>query len=73
MRKPLTYEQRKFLQYILDNHNGMGWSTKVSSWLLENSYSDNDAVIDIVVQKFKRTVRNPLLHKIYNKPTKYLK
>ena len=72
MIKPLTYEQRQFLEYVRDNHNSLGWGYTVRTVLNRGEYDTNDLNVMDVVNDFKALLDGYDVVN-YGKPTKYLK
>jgi len=69
--KKLTDKQRKFLEYILDNHKGLGWSNTIREYLQHGVYTPNGR-IRLIVEEFKQLRANHNTD-IYGNPIKYLK
>ena len=69
--KKLTDKQCEFLQYLLDNHKGLGWPNTIRGYLQHGVYTPTGRIC-LIVDKFKH-LRNGHRTGMYGKPTKYLK
>lgn len=80
----LTNHQREFLQYILDNHFGYGFTTILKGILMRGKYDDNRERNDLKVivkihnsflkgESYKSRNHGNFDIKIYHKPKKYLR
>lgn len=71
--KKLNTKQREFLEYLLTNHYGLGWSGTISDILRSGEYNP-DGGIDTILARFEllKKTDSPL-HIPFKKPTKYLK
>lgn len=68
---PLNDEQRKFLEYIRDNHKCIGWNVCVPETLQEGYYSKHS--MSAVIADWYLLCRNTTNQSVYGTPTKYLK
>lgn len=72
--KPLTNKQRKFLEYVRDSHDSLGWGTTIHIILSADAYDvgapGSGDPMD-VVDAFEGLLAGN--NSKYGKPTKYLK
>ena len=76
--KQLNKEQRRFLEYIRDNHGSLGWSSRIARILNTGEYSTDETDVNSVqciLYNWKDILRNNISPETlkYGKPTKYLK
>lgn len=66
-------EQRKFLAYLCDNHNSIGYSATINYMLVYGTYRKTE--IDRILADWSNMVQNPNCEDCikYGRPTKYLK
>lgn len=74
MMKQLNNKQRKFLEYILENHYGLGWCGTISSILYQGEYNPENGDLQIILNRFEELKKSDSpLERAFRKPTKYLK
>lgn len=73
--KTLTIKQRKFLEYLRDNHKSFGYEGTIRDVLHDGCYeSQNTAYMNMIAEEFKADRFNYNKCKRYGGlPTKYLK
>lgn len=71
MYRPLKPNQRKFLEYLRDNHKSVGCTRLIEIILTENSYDIDD--ISVVLLWFKKIRDEGYSQNYYGVITKYLK
>jgi hypothetical protein len=82
MKEKLTQKQRKFLQYLIDEHNCVGMYGTIRDILRDGNYDPSSQHLKMIVSNFqclleeKRTGTNShtwcTISK-YNEPMKYLR
>ena len=76
MSKKLNIEQTRFLCYLRDNHQGLGYLTRINRILNTGKY-DNDDLFGVLAKwqdmLHETTAKKWYLISIYGTPTKYLK
>lgn len=77
MIKKLNVEQVRFLCYLRDNHQGLGWLAYINTILKKGEYDDTALEIQSVNTKWismiNASFKNHYYIEVYGKPTKYLK
>lgn len=71
--KPLNEEQRKFLEYLRDNHKSLGWGDTIKTMLEHDRYQPS--TVNHIIHTFNliKSGRDEYREHIFGKPTKYLK
>ena len=70
--KKLNKQQRKFLEYLRDNHNCLGYCATIPDMLESGEYDNTSIIIHDIVKKFQLLRDNETHQYVYSKPTKYL-
>jgi hypothetical protein len=76
--RQLNKEQRRFLEYIRDNHRSLGWISRIARILNSDEYSTDETdanSVQCILYNWKSILRHaePAETLKYGKPTKYLK
>lgn len=72
MIKQLNHKQRKFIEYLVNEHECIGYDQSMPKMLLRGNY--NDDYINAVLRNFQELkIDGSQLQRVYGKPTKYLK
>jgi len=73
--KKLNKEQRRFLEYIRDNHGSLGWSSRIARILNTGEYTEsNIRYLNDIVKIWKKCRTDASAMKSYGGlPKRYLK
>lgn len=75
----LSTQQKTFLNFLLTEHGGIGWSCRIERIIIADGYNPNDEHammnVDCIIRDWRSMVdgSNTKDVLLYGKPTKYLR